>query len=92
MPEIKINKVNIIEYWSWLEDVEEVCPVCTLYLNDTCPKCDITGERCIPVQGPCKHYYHLHCITEWAKHLEYKPTCPLCRSPFLLDELIHFVE
>jgi len=36
----------------------------------------ITSDE-LAIHLPCKHYYHLPCISEWVKH---KPNCPSCRA------------
>jgi hypothetical protein len=44
---------------------------------------DITG-RSLYRQLPCNHIFHATCIDPW---IERSNTCPLCRSPILVDHL-----
>ncbi|GAB4834443.1 Homeobox protein B-H1 [Ancistrocladus abbreviatus] len=57
-------------------DLPEICAVC-LY--------DFEGEEEIRRLTNCRHIFHRCCLDRWMDHDQ--KTCPLCRNPFVPDEL-----
>lgn len=71
-------KVEIVEwksYCTWHWDlassdghgyVEELCGICRVSFDGTCPNCKYPGNQCPVVLGSgCTHNFHLHCILKW---------------------------
>ncbi|OIW02031.1 hypothetical protein TanjilG_13769 [Lupinus angustifolius] len=56
---------------------ESGCAVC-LY--------EFSGEDEIRCLRNCKHIFHRGCVDRWIDHDQ--KTCPLCRTPFVPDEMI----
>ncbi|XP_023752868.1 brassinosteroid-responsive RING protein 1 [Lactuca sativa] len=62
--------------FSELVDPPESCVVC-LYEFDACDE--------IRVLNNCRHVFHRCCLDRWMDHD--RKTCPLCRTPFISDDL-----
>ncbi|KAI4355110.1 hypothetical protein L6164_003914 [Bauhinia variegata] len=58
------------------EHTPESCAVC-LY--------EFEGEEEIRCLTNCKHIFHRACLDRWMDHDQ--KTCPLCRTPFVSDDL-----
>ncbi|KAF2618353.1 hypothetical protein F2Q68_00041873 [Brassica cretica] len=58
------------------EDLPESCAVC-LY--------EFEGEQEIRWLRNCRHIFHRSCLDRWMDHDQ--KTCPLCRTPFVPDEM-----
>ncbi|GAB4857414.1 Homeobox protein B-H1 [Ancistrocladus abbreviatus] len=57
-------------------DPPEICAVC-LY--------DFEGEEEIRRLTNCRHIFHRCCLDRWMDHDQ--KTCPLCRTPFVPDDM-----
>lgn len=61
--------------------------------SSTCPICQHTPIEPVYLLQ-CYHVYCRHCIQDWVKQFPKEdnpnPTCPNCRTPFLLDPSPHF--
>lgn len=90
-------KVNILEWqavstWHWkLTDdnddasdyVDELCGICRVSFDGTCPSCKYPGDECpLVLGGGCTHNFHLHCILKWLEQDTSKGLCPMCRQTF----------
>lgn len=86
-------KVNIVDWhgvatWHWRlgaeEGVDEVCGICRVPFDGTCPNCKYPGDECPLVLGRgCTHNFHLHCILKWLEQEASKGLCPMCRQVFV---------
>ncbi|XP_020220308.1 E3 ubiquitin-protein ligase RHA1B [Cajanus cajan] len=56
---------------------ESACAVCLL---------EFSSEEEIRCMRNCKHIFHRACVDRWIDH-DHK-TCPLCRSPFVPDDML----
>lgn len=81
----KIRQYKAVAAWHWdiPDSSNRTCTICRQDFDSTCGKCRIPGDDCPIIFGKCKHYFHLHCIDKWNR--EQKPTCPLCRAPWEID-------
>ncbi|EGW33672.1 anaphase promoting complex subunit 11 [Spathaspora passalidarum NRRL Y-27907] len=93
-------KVKILEWksfatWHWdlatsADDsgyVEELCGICRVSFDGTCPNCKYPGDDCPIVLGSgCTHNFHLHCILKWLEQESSKGLCPMCRQIFTFKE------
>ncbi|KAK6453644.1 ubiquitin-protein ligase anaphase promoting complex [Scheffersomyces xylosifermentans] len=96
-------KVNIVEWhgfstWHWnlaTEShpensgyVDELCGICRVAFDGTCPNCKYPGDDCPIVLGSgCTHNFHLHCILKWLEQDTSKGLCPMCRQTFTYKNL-----
>jgi anaphase-promoting complex subunit 11 len=44
------------------------------------------GDECIPIEGKCNHYFHLHCILKWTEEGS-SDDCPLCRNKWAVKNI-----
>lgn len=82
-------KVNVkswhgVSYWHWVvPNDENLCGICRVSFDGTCPSCDYPGDQCPLVVGEsCHHNFHLHCITKWLETDASNGLCPMCRQEF----------
>lgn len=90
-------KVNIVDWhgvatWHWklTSDeneggyVDELCGICRVPFDGTCPNCKYPGDECPLVLGKgCTHNFHIHCILQWLEQETSKGLCPMCRQVFV---------
>ncbi|KAK6198475.1 ubiquitin-protein ligase anaphase promoting complex [Scheffersomyces amazonensis] len=95
-------KVKIVEWhgfstWHWnlvsdnngssSEYIDELCGICRVAFDGTCPNCRYPGDECPIVLGAgCSHNFHLHCIIKWLEQNTSKGLCPMCRQVFTYKE------
>ena len=90
-------KVEIVEwksYCTWHWDlassdgyVDELCGICRVSYDGTCPNCKYPGDQCPIVLGSgCTHNFHLHSIRKWLEQETSKGLCPRCRQIFTFKE------
>ena len=72
---VKIKSWQAVGTWTWNIDLPQ-CTICQLIFESPCPSCKLPGDDCPPVEGKCKHHFHLHCIEKWCQEND---TCPLDR-------------
>lgn len=92
-------KVNIVDWhgvatWHWklassdgkAGYVDELCGICRVPFDGTCPNCKYPGDDCPLVLGKgCIHNFHVHCILKWLEQEASKGLCPMCRQVFVHD-------
>lgn len=88
-------KVDVVEWnavasWHWdlqvndLGVADELCGICRVPFDGTCPSCKYPGTECPLILGKgCTHNFHLHCILKWLEQDASKGLCPMCRQVFL---------
>ncbi|KAI1433882.1 putative anaphase promoting complex subunit Apc11 [Xylaria sp. CBS 124048] len=87
---VKIKKWNAVATWRWDLPEDDVCGICQVHFDGTCPTCKYPGDDCslhaylhlFVVSGRCGHNFHMHCIMEWIKQDSAKGQCPMCRQKF----------
>ncbi|KAK4162307.1 RING finger domain-protein [Cladorrhinum sp. PSN259] len=79
---VKIKKWNAVATWRWDIPDDDVCGICQVHFDGTCPACKYPGDDCKLLSGKCGHNFHEHCILEWIKQESAKNQCPMCRQPF----------
>ncbi|TFB02537.1 Anaphase-promoting complex subunit 11 [Trichoderma ghanense] len=82
IPEITIKEWNSVATWQWDIPEDDVCGICQVHFDGTCPTCKYPGDDCSLLSGKCGHNFHMHCIMEWIKQESAKGQCPMCRQPF----------
>ncbi|KAK1762076.1 anaphase-promoting complex subunit 11 RING-H2 finger-domain-containing protein [Phialemonium atrogriseum] len=79
---VKIKKWNAVATWRWDLPEDDVCGICQVHFDGTCPTCKYPGDDCSLLSGKCGHNFHMHCILEWIKQESSKGQCPMCRQRF----------
>jgi len=77
---VKIRKWNAVATWRWDIPDDDVCGICQVHFDGTCPTCKYPGDDCSLLSGKCGHNFHMHCIVEWIKQESSKGQCPMCRQ------------
>ncbi|KAM0177102.1 hypothetical protein ACHAPF_004458 [Botrytis cinerea] len=81
---VKIRTWNAVATWRWDLDEDDVCGICQVHFDGTCPTCKYPGDDCSLLSGKCGHNFHMHCIVEWIKQDSSKGQCPMCRQSKIL--------
>jgi anaphase-promoting complex subunit 11 len=81
---IKIHALNLVATWSWSlpPDYDELCGICRVQFDGTCPACKFPGDDCPLLIGKCQHSFHMHCLLMWVQQESSRGLCPMCRQPF----------
>lgn len=83
---ITFNEWVPVGTWTWTKTETDVCGICRVQFDGTCPSCTFPGESCPPLIGACNHPFHVHCIDKWLAVESSNGLCPMCRQPFVLEE------
>lgn len=80
-------KVTILEWhavaaWRWDMPSDDLCGICRVPFDGTCPKCKYPGDDCTLVVGQCAHSFHMHCLDTWLHQDSSQGKCPMCRQVF----------
>ena len=63
--------------------IEELCGICRVSFDGSCPSCKYPGDECPVILGTgCTHNFHLHCILKWLEQESSRGLCPMCRQIF----------
>ncbi|RDA95498.1 hypothetical protein CP533_5453 [Ophiocordyceps camponoti-saundersi (nom. inval.)] len=79
---VTITEWNAVATWRWDIPEDDVCGICQVHFDGTCPSCKYPGDDCSLLSGKCGHNFHMHCIMEWIKQDSARGQCPMCRQPF----------
>ncbi|KAF7523608.1 hypothetical protein G7054_g11716 [Neopestalotiopsis clavispora] len=86
---VKIKKWNAVATWRWDLPEDDVCGICQVHFDGTCPTCKYPGDDCslLPAWSMTNGKLRLadtfkHCIMEWIKQDSSKGQCPMCRQKF----------
>ncbi|KAI0473608.1 RING/U-box [Xylariaceae sp. FL0804] len=71
---VKIKKWNAVATWRWDLPEDDVCGICQVHFDGTCPTCKFPGDDC--------SLFFKHCIMEWIKQDSARGQCPMCRQKF----------
>ncbi|KAG5991762.1 hypothetical protein E4U52_003360 [Claviceps spartinae] len=86
---VTIKEWNTVATWRWDIPEDDVCGICQVHFDGTCPTCKYPGDDCSLLSGKCGHNFHMHCIMEWIKQEAARGQCPMCRqSRWTLDWLL----
>lgn len=94
---VEILEWNGISTWNWnfieygnnnkSAYIDELCGICRVAFEGTCPDCKFPGDDCPIVLGyDCTHNFHLHCILKWLEQNTSKGLCPMCRQVFTFNK------
>lgn len=59
---VKIKKWHAVATWRWDMPEDEVCGICRVQFDGTCPTCKFPGDDCTLLMGKCGHSFHMVCI------------------------------
>ena len=82
---VRIVRANLVASWSWAlphPDSDDVCGICRVQFDGTCPTCRFPGDDCTLLVGKCGHAFHMHCLLTWITQESSKGLCPMCRQKF----------
>lgn len=83
---VEIVEWHAVSTWHWElghELSDELCGICRVSFDGTCPNCKYPGDDCPIILGDtCTHNFHLHCILQWLEQDGSKGLCPMCRQVF----------
>ncbi|GME67106.1 unnamed protein product [[Candida] boidinii] len=82
---VTLNNWYAVYSWQWDVPDDELCGICRVSFDGTCPTCKYPGDGCPLVIGECQHAFHMHCIWKWLETETSKGLCPMCRQTFNLD-------
>ncbi|KAM7191919.1 Anaphase-promoting complex subunit 11 RING-H2 finger domain containing protein [Rhypophila sp. PSN 637] len=56
---VKIQKWNAVATWRWDIPEDDVCGICQVHFDGTCPACKYPGDDCSLLSGKCGHNFHM---------------------------------
>ncbi|PCG96066.1 Zinc finger, RING-type [Penicillium occitanis (nom. inval.)] len=77
---VRIKEWNAVASWRWDMPEDEVCGICRVQFDGTCPTCKFPGDDCSLLIGKCGHSFHMHCLLTWIAQESSKGLCPMCRQ------------
>ncbi|EED19105.1 anaphase promoting complex subunit Apc11, putative [Talaromyces stipitatus ATCC 10500] len=80
---VTIKEWNAVATWRWDMPEDEVCGICRVQFDGTCPTCKFPGDDCSLLIGKCGHSFHMHCLITWIQQESSKGLCPMCRQTYL---------
>jgi anaphase-promoting complex subunit 11 len=80
---VTIQQWDAVATWRWDVADDEVCGICRVQFDGTCPTCKYPGDDCPLINGTCNHSFHMHCVVKWLEVETSRGLCPMCRQPFV---------
>ncbi|EGE00761.1 Anaphase promoting complex subunit Apc11, putative [Trichophyton tonsurans CBS 112818] len=77
---VSIKQWNAVATWRWDMPEDDVCGICRVQFDGTCPTCKYPGDECTLLIGKCGHSFHMHCLLTWIQQDSAKGLCPMCRQ------------
>ncbi|EAL84756.1 anaphase promoting complex subunit 11 [Aspergillus fumigatus Af293] len=77
---VTIKEWNAVATWRWDMPEDDVCGICRVQFDGTCPTCKFPGDDCSLLLGKCGHSFHMHCLMTWIQQESSKGLCPMCRQ------------
>ncbi|KAH8682505.1 anaphase-promoting complex subunit 11 RING-H2 finger-domain-containing protein [Xylariales sp. PMI_506] len=56
---VKIKSWNAVATWRWDLPEDDVCGICQVQFDGTCPTCKYPGDDCSLLSGKCGHNFHM---------------------------------
>ncbi|OLN86831.1 Anaphase-promoting complex subunit 11 [Colletotrichum chlorophyti] len=56
---VKITRWNTVATWRWDIPEDDVCGICQVHFDGTCPTCKYPGDDCSLLSGKCGHNFHM---------------------------------
>ncbi|RDK42497.1 hypothetical protein M752DRAFT_251638 [Aspergillus phoenicis ATCC 13157] len=89
---VTIKEWNAVATWRWDMPDDEVCGICRVQFDGTCPTCKFPGDDCSLLLGKCGHSFHMHCLMTWIQQESSKGLCPMCRQSMSLITIILLIS
>ncbi|OMJ24207.1 Anaphase-promoting complex subunit 11 [Smittium culicis] len=80
---IRINKLSATAFWNWDVKSKDICGICRLEYESSCPECLYPGTSCPIQSGSCGHTFHDHCINKWLTSENSTNICPMDRTVWI---------
>ncbi|GAB7338416.1 hypothetical protein MBLNU457_4706t1 [Dothideomycetes sp. NU457] len=77
---VKITSYHAVAAWRWDMPDDDLCGICRVQFDGTCPKCKFPGDDCPIIMGACGHSFHMHCLDTWISQEASQGKCPMCRQ------------
>ncbi|ROW13469.1 hypothetical protein VPNG_04357 [Cytospora leucostoma] len=86
---VKIKKWSAVATWHWDIPDDDVCGICQIHFDGSCPSCRFPGDDCAlfcPVElcslliSWLRADRFQHCITQWIRQESSRGQCPMCRQ------------
>lgn len=81
---VTIKQWHQVATWHWEVGSDDLCGICRVLFDGTCPECRFPGDGCPMVAGGCTHHFHEHCIDKWLNQESAKGVCPMCRQEWVV--------
>ncbi|KAK4967565.1 hypothetical protein LTR28_002612 [Elasticomyces elasticus] len=79
---VTIKAYRAVASWRWDMPEDDLCGICRVEFDGTCPKCKFPGDECPLIMGDCGHSFHMHCLHMWTAQASSEGKCPMCRQVF----------
>ncbi|KAJ5974990.1 hypothetical protein N7481_008697 [Penicillium waksmanii] len=56
---VTLKEWNAVATWHWDIPEDEVCGICRVQFDGTCPTCKFPGDDCSLLLGKCGHSFHM---------------------------------
>ncbi|PHH72309.1 hypothetical protein CDD80_4626 [Ophiocordyceps camponoti-rufipedis] len=56
---VTITEWNAVATWRWDIPEDDVCGICQVHFDGTCPSCKYPGDDCSLLSGKCGHNFHM---------------------------------
>ncbi|KOS18803.1 Anaphase-promoting complex subunit 11 [Escovopsis weberi] len=56
---VTIKEWNTVATWRWDIPEDDVCGICQVHFDGTCPTCKYPGDDCSLLSGKCGHNFHM---------------------------------
>ncbi|KAJ5464432.1 uncharacterized protein N7458_000118 [Penicillium daleae] len=57
---VTLKEWNAVATWHWDMPEDEVCGICRVQFDGTCPTCKFPGDDCALLIGKCGHSFHMN--------------------------------
>ncbi|KAI9376453.1 anaphase-promoting complex subunit 11 RING-H2 finger-domain-containing protein [Aspergillus egyptiacus] len=78
---VTLKEWNAVATWRWDMPEDEVCGICRVQFDGTCPTCKFPGDDCSLLLGKCGHSFHMTLPAMSLPKLASSPPNPISSSP-----------
>ncbi|KAF3384911.1 Anaphase-promoting complex subunit 11 [Penicillium rolfsii] len=64
---VTLKEWNAVATWHWDMPEDEVCGICRVQFDGTCPTCKFPGDDCALLVGKCGHSFHMILRKDYAR-------------------------
>ncbi|KAG5929481.1 hypothetical protein E4U42_005746 [Claviceps africana] len=66
---VTIKEWNTVATWRWDIPEDDVCGICQVHFDGTCPTCKYPGDDCSLLSGKCGHNFHMVSLQTTLQHV-----------------------